>query len=1250
MDEPSSEPSSSPGQSTGRIMGFLEFVEEDEAKKMASVQRKKTRGFGAASDSFNSSLSDKSLSSSLGRINQLIDAEGREDLQLSLSAPQINDRDRLFEIGLEDLSFGKSIMQKKPRRSSAGVRELVHLPGDTKDIWEPLSDAQQPVFRKSSDGVKLVFRDLEQAHFNDLIVFVTGQIDNAREQQDQTEMMQCLFATYGCVCDGLTLLHKLIERFTPPPDAPEAANSATLALLQKKVIRCISFWFHEHPHNFTVQMVDILEAFIKQQSPEVQQKSGAEKLCKQLHDTPSVASVLLSPLEPPNIVNPPSGWEHALLIEVNSQEFARQITLLNSVSYSRLKASEFLHKAWSHSKLRERCPQIVSLIDSFNDLTVVCGSAILATSSLKSRIRMVEKLVDIADAFYELRNFNALAAVLASFQALAITRLKHTFSGISKNSAKILTQLTELMEPFHSYGHYREALRQATPPFIPFLGVFLKDLTYIDDGNPNFEGDRVNWTKLKLAYSVIAQARGSVRHSYNFHPVPNFREWFKHLPRYTEENMFRISLLVEPRGAGRKDLRNSPHSSPPSKRANLKKRFTRARTTVNLVGNNSHTNGSTDNRGSPLVPARKAASSAHLSGTLGRNSRRPAQLSKEECSSPSGGRRRSSVGDAEALFQQAGATGWETNKLTGVLSSESLRQEHHTAHHPQQHQQQQRPLHAQTEPLHTADTFTHTGDSFVSDNDDLAASGSDTSEASSLWHRHSDVSSSKSSVSVSTVDLHDPHTLPACSGIGSNSGIGSGPLQELGLLQPLPMIELAPMIELPRLQPLSLEDLTLAGQQPPPAAALATLAGGANTSSASTAISSPLDPLVSADSLLDELTLELGELQPFSPLKSAPLSSSSATPTAAAASACSTVATFDPLAPPPAVVSSSNSTATSAASSSTQTHRGVPPSSSSQQPLSPGVTPPLTPTSKETSVEQQLPENTLGMIDALRSRLRYLCCGSFSTTLAKIADQKPSRTAAAQGEVAQKPKKRKKIKARTRHLFLFEDVLLVSGHEYMLLYDSLLPLSRCRLVDQQDDESDGDSDSDDDVEEDQLMIDCQDPARRLTISFASAAERLQWSGLLQTRLSMAKSSGAAASSSSTVLASAPLLQSMKCNLRFLSCGSYAVTVQSLNRSRKPKYRQRRVFLFEDALIVSQQQYFVLYDIALPLADCSLDVENSLDDEESSESENSDSSDEEEDKATIHCALLNKKVSIQFSSSMERIQWLGLLQTRIALLH
>jgi RasGEF N-terminal motif len=163
---------------------------------------------------------------------------------------------------VEDLSFGKSIMEKVPRRHSRKGREEVELPGEEVNVWAPLSDAQKAVYRESTDGDHLVVRDLEQAHFNVLIHRLTGQIESAIEQQDQTETMYCFFATFECVCSGEVLLRKFLERFDPPPSTEQVVVSAsTLSLIQKKVIRCLSYWHDKHALTWSVPMLDILEVF-----------------------------------------------------------------------------------------------------------------------------------------------------------------------------------------------------------------------------------------------------------------------------------------------------------------------------------------------------------------------------------------------------------------------------------------------------------------------------------------------------------------------------------------------------------------------------------------------------------------------------------------------------------------------------------------------------------------------------------------------------------------------------------------------------------------------------------------------------------------------------------------------------------------------------------------------------------------------------------------------------------------------------
>ncbi len=46
-------------------------------------------------------------------------------------------------------------------------------------------------------------------------------------------------------------------------------------------------------------------------------------------------------------------------------------------------------------------------------------------------------------------------------------------------------KLDGLMSMEGNYLRYRQVLKQTSPPAVPFLGVFLSDLTFLDDGNPD---------------------------------------------------------------------------------------------------------------------------------------------------------------------------------------------------------------------------------------------------------------------------------------------------------------------------------------------------------------------------------------------------------------------------------------------------------------------------------------------------------------------------------------------------------------------------------------------------------------------------------------------------------------------------------------------------------------------------------------------------------------------------------------------
>lgn len=68
-----------------------------------------------------------------------------------------------------------------------------------------------------------------------------------------------------------------------------------------------------------------------------------------------------------------------------------------------------------------------------------------------------------------MNNFNTLTAIIACFNSAHIGRLQWTFASLPPQIQEIFTELNSLMATESAYKVYREALKNSTPPCIPYL-------------------------------------------------------------------------------------------------------------------------------------------------------------------------------------------------------------------------------------------------------------------------------------------------------------------------------------------------------------------------------------------------------------------------------------------------------------------------------------------------------------------------------------------------------------------------------------------------------------------------------------------------------------------------------------------------------------------------------------------------------------------------------------------------------------
>jgi len=215
---------------------------------------------------------------------------------------------------------------------------------------------------------------------------------------------------------------------------------------------------------------------------------------------------------------------------------------------------ELLNQCWTKYKLKHSAPNVLRLIDRFNELSGWVASNIIWQAKLTKRTKLFKRFIKIALHCFEIGNYHSSMAVVAGLNTASASRLKFTRLG-AKNQLKVLEFLEAQLNATGSYHNLRELIRNKNPPIIPYIGVYLGDLIFIGEGNPDELDGLINFHKQRLTYSVILQIQQYQYDGYDqLEQRPDIMLYLTQLPQASEKELFDLSLLREPRGATKEDI------------------------------------------------------------------------------------------------------------------------------------------------------------------------------------------------------------------------------------------------------------------------------------------------------------------------------------------------------------------------------------------------------------------------------------------------------------------------------------------------------------------------------------------------------------------------------------------------------------------------------------------------------------------------------------------------------------------------
>jgi hypothetical protein len=248
------------------------------------------------------------------------------------------------------------------------------------------------------------------------------------------------------------------------------------------------------------------------------------------------------------------------ILDFDPLELARQITLKTSQLFCCILPEELLASEWMKQS-GSLAVNVRAMSTLSTDVSNLVSESVLQVEDVKKRAAFIKQWTKIAGKCCELNNYDAVFAIMAALDSASIRRLRKTWDQVSQKTKATLEQLRKVNDISNNYSNIRQLLQNQCPPCLPYLGIYLTDLTMIDCGNPNtreLKGEHgsisvINLDKhMKTARIISDLQRFQI--PYRFNEVSELQTWMqdqlirvRSSGEQSYQNHHRRSLILEPR-------------------------------------------------------------------------------------------------------------------------------------------------------------------------------------------------------------------------------------------------------------------------------------------------------------------------------------------------------------------------------------------------------------------------------------------------------------------------------------------------------------------------------------------------------------------------------------------------------------------------------------------------------------------------------------------------------------------------------
>ncbi|ETI28738.1 hypothetical protein G647_01189 [Cladophialophora carrionii CBS 160.54] len=252
------------------------------------------------------------------------------------------------------------------------------------------------------------------------------------------------------------------------------------------------------------------------------------------------------------------------ILDFDPLEIARQITLKASGIFCSILPEELLGTEWT-KRNSSLAVNVRAMSTLSTDISNLVSDSVLQLEEPKKRAVVIKQWVKIANKCLEMHNYDTLMAIVCSLDSTNLKRMKRTWEYVPQKTKTILDEMCKIIDVSRNYAVLRQRIQAQIPPCLPFIGVYLTDLTMVDSANPSTrplsidggETSVINLDKHMKTAKIISDLQ-RFQAPYRFAEVSELQTWMQDQlirVRSAGDKSFQLhyrrSLILEPKEPNR---------------------------------------------------------------------------------------------------------------------------------------------------------------------------------------------------------------------------------------------------------------------------------------------------------------------------------------------------------------------------------------------------------------------------------------------------------------------------------------------------------------------------------------------------------------------------------------------------------------------------------------------------------------------------------------------------------------------------